>query len=68
MVNYLSKFLPKLSDHTKLFRDLEKKYSLWSWTENHEKQFQEIKLMISTPPVLRYFDIEASSTIQCDAS
>ena len=27
MVNYLSKFLPKLSEHTKVFRDLEKKYS-----------------------------------------
>jgi len=36
MVTYLSKFLPNLSDHTKLFRDLEKKNVEWNWTPNHE--------------------------------
>jgi len=29
LVNYLSKFLPKLSDNTKILRELEKKDTQW---------------------------------------
>lgn len=29
MVNYLAKFIPNLSDKTKIFRDLEKKDTEW---------------------------------------
>jgi len=37
MINYLYKFLKNLSDETKIFRDLEKKNTIFEWTENHEK-------------------------------
>jgi len=43
MINYLSKFLPNLSNETKLFRDLEKKDIEWQWTSSHEKQFKHLK-------------------------
>ena len=43
MINYLSKFLPNLTNDTKIFRDLEKKHSAWHWDLNHDKQFEIIK-------------------------
>ena len=39
MINYMSKFLPNLSEDTKIFRELEKKNVRWTWDENHDKQF-----------------------------
>ena len=43
MINYMSKFLPNLSEDTKIFRELEKKNVRWTWDENHDKQFQLLK-------------------------
>ena len=35
MVNYLSKFVPKLSDHTELLRTLTVKGVEWRWLPEH---------------------------------
>jgi len=43
MVNYLSKFVPKLSDHTELLRTLTVKGAEWRWLPEHEKSCQQLK-------------------------
>ena len=58
MTNYLSKFLPQLSNETRIFRDLEKKSARWQWLPNHESQFKKIKEMIIQAPLLSYFNPE----------
>lgn len=68
MVNYLGKFIPNLTDKTKILRDLEKKNIDFIWTENHQKHFENIKNVISKNTLLRYFNIKDEITIQCDAS
>ncbi|XP_044179125.1 uncharacterized protein K02A2.6-like [Acropora millepora] len=40
----------------------------WCWLEAHNKVFQEIKLLVTNSPVLRYYDPREELTLQCDAS
>ena len=68
MVNYLSKFLPKLSDVTQPLRNLDKKNVPWEWNACHEEVFINIKKLIVEAPVLKYFDRNLEVTLQCDAS
>ncbi|KAK7105846.1 hypothetical protein V1264_017174 [Littorina saxatilis] len=69
MVGYLQKFAPRLSEVAAPLRELVKKDVHFRWDENlHGKAFDEIKRMLTEPPVLRFFDPGAKTTLQCDAS
>ena len=68
MVQYLSKFLPHLSDMTKPLRDLLQKETEWCWEENQEMALRKIKDAVCTTPVLRYYSLDEEVTLQCDAS
>ena len=67
-VNYLVKFIPKLSDVTEPIRQLTRKDVPWNWSELQENAFQEMKSLVKKAPVLAYFDNEKTVHIQCDAS
>lgn len=67
-VNYLARFLPNLSDVLEPIRQLTRQDVEWQWNSTHDKAFQSIKQMISSAPVLRYYDAEEELTVQCDAS
>ncbi|CAB3993039.1 Hypothetical predicted protein [Paramuricea clavata] len=60
MVNYLSRFLPNLSEVMKPLRDLTHKI--------HEKAWNELKHLIATTPVIAYYKPSESLEIQCDSS
>ena len=47
MVNYLQKFIPRLSEHTKLLRDLEKKGVHFTWQTEHQQAFEQIKELVT---------------------
>ena len=68
MVNYLSKFMPHLSDMTEPLRRLEDKDVEWQWLKQHSIAFNTVKKYITETPVLKYYDVEDDVTIQCDAS
>ncbi|PFX24019.1 Retrovirus-related Pol polyprotein from transposon 17.6 [Stylophora pistillata] len=68
LVNYLSKFLPKVSEVCKPLGQLTLKETEWCWLEVHDKVFQEIKLLVTDSPVLRYYQPEEELTLKCDAS
>ena len=67
-VNYLVKFLLKLSDVIEPIRQLTRKDVPWNWSELQENAFQEMKSLVKKAPVLAYFDNEKTVHIQCDAS
>jgi hypothetical protein len=67
-VTYLSKFLPKLSDICQPLRKRTQKDVAWHWDETHQAAVQQIKSLVTTGPVLRYFDKTKPLTLQCDAS
>ena len=67
-VNYLSKFLPRLADHMEPIRRLTRQDTEFNWTEEQENAFREMKRLVTTAPVLCYYDPKAELEIQCDAS
>ena len=55
LVNYLSKFLRKLSELGKPLRRLTHKDIEWRWSKEQEEAFERVKHAVTSTPVLRYF-------------
>jgi len=56
MVNYVAKFLPKLSEATSPLRELLHKDVHWHWDEHHRKAFNEVKKLLSSETCLAFFE------------
>ena len=67
-VNYLSKFLPKLSDVSAPLRELTTDQSKFTGAKQHDEAFVTIQRLFIQHPVLKFYDIEEEVTIQTDAS
>jgi len=67
-VNYLAKFLPKLSEVTQPLRDLTAKEAKFMWAPQHDAAFNKVKKLVTEHPVLKFYDVKKPVTIQCDAS
>ncbi|UYV81622.1 K02A2.6-like [Cordylochernes scorpioides] len=67
-INYLTKFLPRLSEVVQPLRVLTQKCMSWSWSEPQEQAFILSKELVTQAPVLTYFDPSLPVTIQSDAS
>ena len=67
-VTYLSKFLPHLSTSTESLRRLLKEDVIFEWNLPQEQAFQEIKLLCTKCPILKFYDVTKPITIQSDAS
>ena len=67
-VNFLSKFLPKLSEVAQPLRDLTAEEAKFIWSTQHAKSFKEIRELVVEHPVLKYYDPSEEAMIQCDAS
>jgi transposase InsO family protein len=52
----------------KPIRQLTHSKSTWEWSEVQESAFNELKSMISSTPVLAYYDPDKDLEIQCDSS
>ena len=68
LTQYLSKFLPHLSDITKPLRDLTQKDIAWTWDQAQQQAFNDLKKAVTNTPVLRYYTLQEEVTLQCDAS
>lgn len=67
-VNYLARCLAQLSTVCEPLRRLTDKDAIWAWLPQHEQAIEKVKLLVTSAPVLRYYDIKEEITIQCDAS
>ena len=67
-VNYLAKFLPHLSQISEPLGELIRNGRHFAWEKPHDDAFLEIKKLISTPPVLKYYELNKDLTLKCDAS
>ena len=67
-VTYLAKFLPKFSTVMELLRRLTHQEQQWEWSDEQEKAMTELKHLVTTAPVLSYYDPAKELIIQCDAS
>ena len=68
MVNYLSKFTPRLSELAECLRDLIRINVPFQWGPEHTEAFTSIKQEIIHAPVLKYYDPKKPMVLQTDAS
>ena len=68
MANYVSRFLPGLSDMMEPLRKLTCQDTEWWWGPEHDQAVEKVKKAITAAPVLRYFDSTKTATVQADAS
>ena len=68
MVQYLSKFSPRIAEITEPLRDLTKKHAPYAWGPEHNQAFNNIKKEIVQAPILRYYDPKKETVLQTDAS
>ncbi len=68
MCTYLMKFAKNLSHETHYLRQLLKKDTPWTWDVTSQKQFDNLKSLLTNAPILRYFDKDLPITCQVDSS
>lgn len=68
MVNYITKFIPKLADLTSSVTGLLRKEVDWKWTADHQRGWEKIKEVITKAPVLAQYDRMLPTRVSADAS
>lgn len=68
MINYLAKFVPRLADHLAPLRRVTEKETDFQWGDAEQKALDKVKTMISTTPVLRYYDVTKKVLLSVDTS
>lgn len=68
MVNYLGKYIPSLATVGQPLYDLQKSKNAWTWGPSQQLAFKDIKSMLTTAPVLTFYDIAKPTTVSADAS
>ena len=68
MVNYLGRYAKNLATVLKPLSELLKNDVEWVWDHAQEKAFKDMKNLITTAPVLAYYDQTKPTTVSADAS
>ena len=68
MVNYFSQSIPNQSEITASLRSLLKKDVAWIWFMEHTQAVEHLKDILSSQPVLKFFDPPKPLKLQVDAS
>ena len=68
MIIYLSKYIPNMSELTAALRSLHKGDVSWAWFPEHDSALTKIKTVLSSAPVLRFYDTSFPNTLQVDAT
>ena len=67
-IQYMAKFLPKLSEKTDKLKKLLKKNEPWNWEEEQQKDFEKIKQMLTEGPCLAHYAKDKENIVTTDAS
>ena len=68
MVGYLSRFVPNISEVLAPLRQLTQHKVDWFWSPACQAAFEKVKVLLTSAPVLRFYDPRREATVQCDAS
>lgn len=67
-LNFLRAYIPNISQVTEPIRELLKKDTVWSWGAEQDQAMDKIKAILTSKPLLRYFDTTKDVVLQVDAS
>ena len=67
-LQYLSRFLPQLSDVSAPLQQFTEQSAIFTWQTQQDNAFKSLKQMITKAPVLKFYNVKEEATIQCDAS
>ena len=67
-IQYLAKFLPRLSERTDKLRKLLKKNTDWKWQTEQENDFETINNMLTEEPALAHYAKDKDNIVTTDAS
>ena len=68
MINYLSKFSPRLTELAESIRELTKEKVPFNWGLEHQESFTMLKNKIVRAPILAYYNPQKKTILQTDAS
>ena len=69
IINYLFKYIPIMAELTAPLRTLLRKDAAWAWYPEHDATLANLKSLLSSESVLRFYDISLpGTTLQTDAS
>ncbi|XP_074629572.1 uncharacterized protein LOC141887195 [Acropora palmata] len=68
MINYLGRFLPNLSRVVSPMSELLKCDSAWNWSHQQQEAFDKVKAMVTTAPVLAFYDVVKPTVVSAYAS
>lgn len=68
LVQYLSPFIPNLSKKAEVLRNLTKKDVPFTWDVEHQQCFDNLKALVTADAALQYYDVNATTVLQVDAS
>ena len=67
-IQYVAKFLSKLSEQTDQLRKLLKKNEPWNWGEEQQKDFKKTKQILTEGPRLAHYAKDKDNILTTDAS
>ena len=68
MINYLGRFLLNLSTVISPMSELLKLDTAWTWSHRQQQAFEKVKAMVTTTPVLAFYDVDKPTVVSADAS
>lgn len=68
IVHYLGSYLPNLHSATEPLNELLRKDRVWTWEEPQEDAFKKIKKLVTSAPVLSFYDVTKPTHVTADAS
>ncbi|KAF7646289.1 hypothetical protein LDENG_00190540 [Lucifuga dentata] len=68
IVNYLGKYIPNLATIGQPLHELLKNGGVWTWSYPQQEAFEKIKGLLTTGPVLAYYDVTRATAVTADAS
>jgi transposase InsO family protein len=67
-INFVGHYIPNLSASCMHIRALLNKNVEWLWSHEHDREWEKIKEILATEPVLAYFDVKKVTKVSTDSS
>lgn len=68
MSNYQARYVPDLSSKTQVLRNVTMEKNQFQWAAVEQKSFEELKAILTSTPILKFFDPNKEIKISSDAS